>query len=130
MEKLADLQNIQIRNVLRSPKLKLTPRYLKTALSLAAVLPLTALALPPQSGHKKISPDAAASSTGQTVPVIIQYKQDPGREQNDRIYSARGSVRKALHSIHGFAANVPASELEQLASDPNVSYISKDRPLG
>ncbi len=111
------------------------PRYLGSVLGLAALMPSSAFALDHQSrNHEprnpKISSDVIVRSfSDQTVPVIIQYKQDPGRAEQDLVGRVRGHVKQSLHLIHAIAAQVPASALDQLASDPNVAYISKDRPV-
>jgi len=87
----------------------------------------TLLAAPPQPS--KISDDAKAKAASEMVNVIIQYKQDPGSDQQDAIAHAGGSLNRTLHSIHANVARLPQSKLETLAADPNVSYISVDRPL-
>jgi serine protease AprX len=63
------------------------------------------------------------------LPVIIQYQQDPGSEQNANVSAVGGEVKSNLHSIHALTANVSQSLLSRLAADPNVSYISIDHPL-
>ena len=79
--------------------------------------------------NPKISGDALAKSSSEMVDVIIQYKADPGAAQASSIVNADGSLKRALHSIHANAARLPQSMLENLAKDPNINYISVDRPL-
>ncbi len=110
------------------------PHYLGSILGLAALMPFSAFALPHESTHHsknpKISSDVVVSSfSDQTVHVIIQYKQAPSQTEQDLVGRVRGHVKQSLHVINAIAAQVPASALDQLASDPNVSYISKDRPV-
>ena len=103
-------------------------------LSLAALVPSAALAQwryedSHQGKAGKVSPDAAAMPAGSKVDVIIQYKHDPGWDADFQVYRAGGLLKGSLPSIKAVAATVPASSLESLASDWNVSYISLDRPL-
>ena len=93
----------------------------------ANVAPL--LALPPAKPHSKISQDAASATPEKMLSVIIQYRQDPGAVQENTIAAHGGSLKGTMHSIHAHAATVRRSELESLASDQNVTYISIDRPL-
>ena len=74
----------------------------------------------------KISPDAAAA-TSSTVPVIIQYKQAPSSLETLLISLLGGLIKTTLGTINALAANVPLSGLNQIAADPNVTYISLDR---
>ncbi|MGC2297689.1 MAG: S8 family peptidase, partial [Acidobacteriaceae bacterium] len=99
--------------------------------SLAFSLPFITSAQPPNPnpGHGKISQDAAKSDPNSVIPVIIQYRQDPGAAQDTEVAQLGGATSKTLHSIHAKAALLPASQLGTLAADPNVSYVSIDRPV-
>lgn len=103
--------------------------------SLAFSLPLITSAQPPNSnaagnpGHSKVSPDAAKANPFSVVPVIIQYRVDPGSVQDNEVAQLGGATSKTLHSIHAKAAFVPAGQLWKLAADPNVAYVSIDRPV-
>ena len=106
------------------------PRYLGPVLGLAALLPFSAFAVQPVSKNPKISSDVIErSSSDQTVHVIIQYKHDPGLAEQNLVDNVRGKLKKSLPLIHAVAAQVPASALDQIASDPNVAYISMDHPV-
>lgn len=98
-------------------------------LSLLLVLPCITVAQPAPPPKPKIAPDAAKADPNSTIPVIIQYKQDPGSDQDDQVARLGGATSATLHSIHAKAAQLPAGQLERLAGDPNVSYISIDRPV-
>src|SRR5436309_13495671 len=82
-----------------------------------------------QRPHHKISPDAAAQSSSDTIPVIIQYKQDLDQPALLNLKGRGALVRRSLHSIRAVHAQVPRSVLEELANDSNVEYISPDRPV-
>ena len=79
--------------------------------------------------HSKIAPDARQPQSSSTVPVIVQYLQEPGSPQEQGISNIGGRVKSRMHSIHAIAADIPPGALDQLANDPNVSYISIDRPV-
>src|SRR5262245_40981542 len=110
---------------------------------LAAVL-LVWLATPTAfAGHRKLSPElndklnnASLEANRQTqakdsslVDVIIQFK--PGTKLPDgisKVTSAGGHHKTHLDIINGGVFRVPASLLPALAEDPDVTYISPDRP--
>jgi serine protease AprX len=99
--------------------------------SMAFSLPFITSAQPPNhtAGRGKISPDAAKSDPNSIIPVIIQYKQDPGAAQDNEIAQMGGATSQTLHSIQAKAALLPAGQLTSLTADPNVSYVSLDRPV-
>ena len=102
--------------------------------SMAFSLPLITTAQPPSppGGHHgpaKISADAAKADPNSVIPVIIQYKQDPGAAQDREVAYLGGATDKTLHSIHAKTALLPAGQLPALAADPNVAYVSLDRPV-
>jgi serine protease AprX len=72
--------------------------------------------LPPLLGHS-------------TIPVIIQYKVRPNPDHVARIMNAGGTVSKIFSTVQGIAATVPGGAVSSLAADPDVAYISVDRPV-
>jgi serine protease AprX len=63
------------------------------------------------------------------IPVIVQTATDPTEAHFARL-SARGGLLKTRYSaIHGYAAKVPASQLEDFANEPEVVHISYDSPV-
>ncbi|HVT95922.1 MAG TPA: S8 family serine peptidase, partial [Acidobacteriaceae bacterium] len=105
---------------------------------MAFSLPLITTAQPPNppgpaGGHHgpppKISADAAKADPNSVIPVIIQYKHDPGWAQDSQVNHLGGATKDTLHSIHAKTALLPAGQLGTLASDPNVAYVSLDRPV-
>lgn len=88
-----------------------------------------AFAAPPAKPHSKISQDAASATPDKMLSVIIQYKQDPGVVEENTIAAHGGSLTGRMHTIHAHAVNLRRSELDALANDPNVTYISIDRKL-
>lgn len=78
--------------------------------------------------QSKISSDLPTQSSGQ-VDVIVQFAHDPTAELHQHVLRHGGTLRHALHSVNGAAYSVPASALNELANDPNVTFISPDRPI-
>src|SRR5262250_660587 len=79
----------------------------------------------------KISKDLDDAEDGQTVDVIVQYRVQPGKAHFDRVGARGGVLKKDLRGvIRGAAFTVKKNSLEDLAHDPDVRYISPDRPLG
>jgi len=99
-------------------------------LSAAVLLPASVLAQQTSHHNGKISPDVETSSDSASVAVIVQYKQDPGVDAEDRISKLGATSKDHLHSIRSMVVHVPASQLDALASDDAVAYISPDRALG
>jgi hypothetical protein len=99
--------------------MKYLVRTLGSALGIAALAPTMAFAAPILH-HPKISRDAAALPSSQTVPVIIQYAADPDQSKMATIVALGGSVVQAFHTIHALVANVPVVVLQELANDPDI----------
>jgi serine protease AprX len=78
----------------------------------------------------KISPDAAAASPSSNLPVIIQYRTPPTSLETALLSLLGGLVKITLQTINALGATVPQQSLNQIAADPNVTYISVDRPVG
>src|SRR5438105_1863910 len=86
----------------------------------------------------KLSPDLAALNPRSTANVIIQWKNAPtitttsnqsGLNLGGLVGSLLALVGKTLRSINATALTVPVSSLSTLAADPNVLYVSLDRPV-
>src|SRR5215472_9292620 len=83
----------------------------------------------PSEIRGKISHDLVHANTSDTVDVIVQYKNIPN-DANYRHATRLGAATKAqMHFIRAAAFRVPSSSLTRLAADPEVVYISPDRPL-
>ena len=77
----------------------------------------------------KIAPDLMHAKGDGTLHVIVQYHAAPGLTHHQKVAS-RGGILKAPLGIARAAAYVlPASQLRSLAEDPDVAYISPDRPV-
>ena len=77
----------------------------------------------------KLSPDLKGPHSADAVDVIVQYKIAPAQKHRDRIAAHGGLVKQHLHAVKGLLATVPASRLRELSNDPEVAYVSPDRPV-
>ena len=91
------------------------------ALCIAAQL---AYAAPP-----KISPDLKNHRSTQAVEVIVQYKVPPTENHQERAAHLGGVLQNRMDYIKAAHYIIPASALDQLSADPDVQYISPNRPL-
>src|SRR5437899_11439847 len=104
-----------------------------TRLALLALIILLAAGLSLADGHKrKVSQDLEAlksGPSGSTVDVIIQFNQAPTDAHHQRVQDKGGVLKRNLDVIKGAHYSVPVESLDALADDPDVVYISPDRPV-
>ena len=102
-------------------------------LVLLALITLLAAGLSLADGKKhKLSKDLDALKRGPhgtTVDVIVQYKVTPTDAQHLRVQGRGGVLKTKLDAIKGAHYSVPVESLDALADDPDVAYISPNRPL-
>ena len=80
----------------------------------------------------KLSKDLDAlkgGHNGATVDVIIQFNQTPTAAHHKKVQDKGGALKTKLDFIKGAHYSVPAGSLEALENDPDVAYISPNRPL-
>ncbi|HVP53554.1 MAG TPA: hypothetical protein VMU45_01060, partial [Candidatus Eisenbacteria bacterium] len=75
----------------------------------------------------KLAPELKLTASEQSIPVIVQYK--PAVSASKVKIVAGVSAAAQLTVINGVRVVVPASALASLAADPNVAYVSPDRPV-
>src|SRR5712692_8530312 len=83
-------------------------------------------------GKHKLSKDLDAlkgSHSGASVDVIIQFNQTPTDAHHQKVQNKGGVLKTKLDFIKGAHYSVPVESLDALADDPDVAYISPDRPL-
>jgi serine protease AprX len=61
------------------------------------------------------------------VTVIVQHRQMPSDAHLKSFQNRGASIGSKFHTIHGVVMRVPVRMLAELASDPNVTYITPDR---
>ena len=99
---------------------------------LALVTLLTAGTSLADSRKPKFSDDlkaARSSKHGATVDVIIQFSQTPTDAHHQRVQSKGGTLKTKLDLIKAAHYSVPVDALDALAADPDVVYISPNRPV-
>lgn len=84
------------------------------------------------AGEKKLAPELGRPSqqSNGLVDVIIQFR--PGTTLQDKVTKmlALGAQHKnGFDLIHGGLFRIPASLLPVLAQDPDIAYVSPDRPV-
>jgi serine protease AprX len=83
-----------------------------------------------QSTSSKISPDLAANSTSGNVQVIVQYYNPPSSGETGLLGLLGGVLKLVLGTINAVVEIVPYNNLNTIALDSNVKYISLDRTVG
>ncbi len=81
---------------------------------------------------RKLSKDMEALKgrpSGGTVDVIIQFNQTPTDAHHQKVQNKGGVLKTKLDIIKGAHYSVPVESLDALADDPDVVYISPDRPV-
>lgn len=102
-------------------------KNLVSQLLAAGALLATTLPAPAQS---KLAPELQGRDAADSVDVIVQFKHAPTDRHFAKVTSKGAEVKAKLSSVKGGAfAHVPASALAELAKDPEVAYVSLDRPV-
>ncbi len=73
--------------------------------------------------------DLKSGPSATTVDVIIQFNQAPTQAHHQKVQDKGGVLKTKLDFIKGAHYSVPVEALDALADDPDVAYISLDRPL-
>jgi serine protease AprX len=81
------------------------------------------------AGSPKISKDLEGIGPSQQIDVIVQFNRAPTGEQLQRVLALGGTLKQQHGLIKGAAYSISVSALADLAADPNVAYISPDRPV-
>src|SRR6266699_4320371 len=101
-------------------------------LALLTLITLVVAGLCLADGKHKLSKDLDAlkgSHNGATVDVIIQFNQTPTAAHHQKVQSKGGVLKTKLDFIKAAHYSVPVESLDALADDPDVAYISPDRPV-
>jgi serine protease AprX len=80
------------------------------------------------AGPRKISKDLASKTSG-NINVIVQFNHVPGALDHQRVAGHGGKLKRQLGHFRGAVYTVSAERLAELANDPNVAYVSPDRPV-
>jgi len=98
----------------------------RTVLIVSALLLTASLAF---AGSHKMSKEFDGKKLSGQVDVIVQFNQVPTSRHHQKIASRGGKLKRELGRFKGAAYRMPASKLAGLANDPEVRYISPDRPV-
>jgi len=79
--------------------------------------------------NRKISPDLEQSAPDAVLDVIVQFKQQPTAAHHGRVLRYGGVMKADLRAVRGGAYRLRAAALAELADDPDVLYVSPDRPV-
>jgi serine protease AprX len=97
----------------------------KTSLVIV-VLALVAVAA---ARNEKLSPELKNQASRSSVDVIVQFHSRLTAKHHLRMASRGGRLRNELRVVNAATYSISAAALKNLAKDPDVAYISPDRPL-
>ena len=84
----------------------------------------------PLTRASKMSADLREHAASRnTVTVIVQFRQMPNAMDLAGMQSRGAGVRHKLHTIRAVTMRVPVSMLAELEANPNVAYVTPDRPV-
>ena len=69
------------------------------------------------------------TAQGQTVKVIVQYRQVPTTAHYATMQGRGGRLHAKLHMIKGAAFTIPVSALAALEADPEIASVTIDHPM-
>jgi serine protease AprX len=104
------------------------PVLMTLALLLSLVGPLVAPLTPQSARVQPLLLEMAAQNPDQTVSVIVQ-KTVKGDRVEQALAALGGHITKDLHIINGFAAEMKARDVTQLAKADSVRWVSLDAPV-
>ncbi len=76
-----------------------------------------------------LSPELRSLANGNDVDVIVQYKASPTEANHARVAALGGKLRGEMRHAGSAHYTVPRAQLRALAEDPDVAYISPNRPV-
>jgi serine protease AprX len=81
------------------------------------------------SAPQKMSKDLIGNNGYDQVDVIVQFTQTPTAFEHQKVFDRGGTLKQTLGQFKGAAYRLPAYAIEDLSNDPEVVYVSPDRPL-
>ena len=98
----------------------------RSCFTLCAVILTASLAF---AGSPKMSKELEGKDSSDQVDVIVQFNQAPTAKHHQKVTSKGGNLKQELGLVKSGAYSLPAGALDDLANDPDVAYISPDRPV-
>lgn len=77
----------------------------------------------------KRAPDLKAGSPEEVLEVIVRYRRQPAEQHRSKLVAHGGTVKISVPLVNALAASIPARALPSLEADPEVEYITPDRPV-
>jgi serine protease AprX len=69
------------------------------------------------------------SGSNDLITVIVQYRQMPGTASFKSMQGRGAAIHSRFQTIRAVTMRIPASMLTELENDPNVAYVTPDRPV-
>src|ERR1700674_3399279 len=80
-----------------------------------------------QGNHGNVAPDISLSNPNAMVDVIVQFKNAPTKNDLKKL-GPYGQMKKIFNGIKAAQVTLSVSTIQSLASDPDIAYISPNRP--
>jgi len=85
-------------------------------------------------GSEKLAADLRSAPTSETrsseiIDVIVQCTDAPDEANHAAVRPRGGELKRSFPTIQAAHYRVPVAALEQMAGDPDVAYITPDRPV-
>jgi serine protease AprX len=77
----------------------------------------------------KIATPLHGRKDNDATDVIVQFTTAPGARHREKILERGGTIKDDLSFIKALHASIPASQLDDLSQDSEVTYISPNRPI-
>ena len=81
-------------------------------------------------GEEKLAKDLRRDNAPGNLDVIVRYKTTPSEKHRQKIANRGGALKNQFDLIKSGHYSVPANMLRELANDPDVEYVSPNRPVG
>jgi hypothetical protein len=81
------------------------------------------------AANPKLSPELQAENGSDTIDIIVQYNQPPTETQHRRMASRGAALKHAYTAVWGSLYTARRSSLASIAEDPDVRYVTPNRPL-
>ena len=77
----------------------------------------------------KISKDLSGVDPAATLDVIVQFRNGGTDAEVEKVRQHGGQQKKKLKQVKAASFRIPAGQLDRLANQPEIEFISKDRTV-
>ena len=81
------------------------------------------------AGGRKLARDLRGKKSSDQVNVIVQFNQAITTKHHKAVLKRGGKMRRELKLLRSGAYSIPASALADLEANPDVRYVTVDRPV-